>query len=393
MRRRHRRVVPLVVLTAVIAGAGCAGSGAERVSDRAEQVSDRAAGRPVLDVDAAEVLPIWATDEELAVQRNAPPPIDDPDDAAPDPGYRIPAEYEPVSTVVMTWAGHSGVLKGIAVAAAAAGADVWMVGGPPSIAGVPADSYRALSLDFDSVWSRDYGPVGINETTKKLGIVDTTYRHYASRLDDDAMSCRLAAEFDGDCHPTSLILDGGNYMTDGEGNAFLTSRVYDWNRSLPRDRVDELLRTYLGAKQIHILDYAKTPAGEPADGTGHIDMFAKLVGDCAVIVAQTANEPFKTVTDKAAAFFKGQPCGTGTYEVTRVQGWLQGATWYTYTNSLIVNETVVIPFYNDNRANRAAVRAYASAMPRYEVVGVNSESTIVVGGSIHCVTREIPAVA
>ena len=33
-----------------------------------------------------------------------------------------------------------------------------------------------------------------------------------------------------------------------------------------------------------------------------------------------------------------------------------------------------------------------AAMPGYQVVGVYSESTIVQGGSIHCVTREIPTV-
>ena len=388
MARRQIRLVRFVAAVALV-GAACGGSPDEQVSDR----PGRTARPPVVGDRAPQGLPNWATEEELAVQRNAPPPVDLPDDEAPAEGYRIPAEYEPVGTVVMTWAGHTEVLKGIAVAAAAAGAEVWMVGGPSSIAGVPADSYKALSFDFDSVWARDYGPVGIDESTQELGIVDTTYRHFASRIDDDAMSCRLAEEFDGECHETSLILDGGNFMTDGEGNVFLTSRVYDWNRSLSRARVDQILRDYLGAERIHIFDYAKTSAGEPADGTGHIDMFAKLVGECAVVVAQTASQPFKPVTDKAAAYFEDLPCGTGTYEVTRVDGWLQGGAWYTYTNSLIVNDTVVIPFYDDDRANRAAVSAYEAAMPDHEVVGVNSESTIVVGGSIHCVTRELPLVA
>jgi agmatine/peptidylarginine deiminase len=347
----------------------------------------------IVDDEGRPVLPNWATDDELAIENEAlPPSVGRGAGLPPAPGFRVPAEYEPVSAVVMTWAGHTNVLRGIAVAAAAAGADVWMVGGPSSIAGVPADRYVALPFGYDSVWSRDYGPVGINEANNTLGIIDTTYRHYAVRRNDDAMSCKLANALGAECHTTELILDGGNYMTDGRGNVFVTSRIYDWNRSLSRAEVDELLRSYLGAERIHVFDYAKTANGAPADGTGHIDMFAKLVGECKVIVAQTTNQPFKAVVDKAAAYFENLPCAPGkNYEVARVKGWTQGSTWYTYTNSLIVNKTVIIPFYNDAARNAEAVQAYRDAMPGYEVVGVNSEATIVLGGSIHCVTREIPA--
>jgi len=62
----------------------------------------------------------------------------------------------------------------------------------------------------------------------------------------------------------------------------------------------------------------------------------------------------------------------------------------TYSNSLMVNKTVIIPFDDDTAKNNAAVAAYKIALPDYEIVGVNSESTIVQGGSIHCITKEIP---
>lgn len=338
------------------------------------------------------MLPNWATPDELAVERTAPTRPEPRAETAPAPGFRVPAEYEPARAVVMTWAGFSDVLRGIAVAAADADAEVWMVGGPASIDGVPANRYRSLDIGFDSVWTRDYGPVGIDEATHTLGIVDTTYRHYAARPDDDAVSCKLATTLGANCHTTNLILDGGNYMTDGRGTVFMTKRVYEWNRALGHDRVDALLKSYLGATTIHALDYAADANGEPADGTGHIDMFAKLVGDCKVLVAQTTVEPFKTATDKAAAYFAGVACGGGHYEVTRVKGWQRAGTWYTYSNSLIVNRTVVIPFYDDAAANDDAVRTYESVLPGYKIVGVHSESTIVIGGSIHCITKEIPVV-
>lgn len=386
--KRSLQLAALFIITGTLASA-CASNGGEDVS------SDEAAvrtGGTVVDSDGRVVLPNWATESELAAERTAEPPAEPLTREAPPSSYRIPAEYEPVSTVIMTWAGHSPVLSGISVAAAAAGADVWMVGGPSSIPNVPAARYRAMSWGYDSVWSRDYGPVGIDESSNTLGIVDTTYRHYAVRTNDDAMSCKIAGAFGANCHQTRLILDGGNYMTDGKGNVFLTSRVYDWNSSMSRAEVDDQLRTYLGAKTIHILDYAKSANGQPADGTGHMDMMAKLIAECKVVVVQTTNEPFKTVTDKAAAYFANTECAPGrTYEVTRVRGWLNGRTWYTYSNSLMVNKTVILPFYNDSARNEEAVAAYKAALPDYNVVGVLSESTIVQGGSIHCITKEIPS--
>src|SRR5262249_18352398 len=151
-----------------------------------------------------------------------------------------------------------------------------------------------------------------------------------------------------ECHPTRLILDGGNYMTDGHGNAFLTKRVYDWNNTMTPAEVDDQLKGFLGAERVYTVDYAKDAQGNPADGTGHMDMFAKIIGDCKVVVVETSNEPYKTTTDKAAQFFSTLPCGEGTYQVSRVKGWTVGRTWYTYSNALMVNKSIILPSY-DNR--------------------------------------------
>ncbi len=351
---------------------------------------DHSAARSApLDAPRKQPLPNWATPEEAELERKADPPDVSPR-AAPPSGFRVPAEFEPMQVVVLTWAGDEEMLEGIALAAATAGADVWVVGGPSAIPGVPEAKYRRLDFRYNSVWARDYGPVGIDEHEHTLAIVDTTYRHYASRPADDAIPCKLAETVGAACFGTGLILDGGNYMTDGRGNAFLTRRVYDWNRQLSTERVDELLKAYLGAETLHILDYA-SEGGYPADGTGHLDMFAKLLAPCKVLVAETEDEPYKHVTDAAAEYFAALSCGEGKhYEVSRVRAWSQNGTWYTYTNSLIVNRTVIIPFYRDGD-NDAASRVYRSALPGYEVVGVFSDSTITMGGSIHCVTKDLPA--
>lgn len=351
------------------------------------------AAKTFIDEDGKRVLPNWSTDEEAAIAAQAlESPLSESARVAPNGSFRVPAEYEPISAVVMTYTGFRSMVAATAKAVAEAGAEAWVVGGPSSISGVRADQYRRLNFNYDTVWARDYGPVGLNETTGEISIIDSTYRHYASRRADDAIPCNVANTAGGNCYKTSLILDGGNFLIDTKGNLFFTERTYDWNSRMSKEQVDEELRQYYGAKTLHPLPYAKS-GNSPADGTGHLDMFVKLVNDCRVLVAQTNNAPFKAVTDYAANYFANLECPEGRpYEVVRVDGWSSGGVWYTYTNSLIVNDSVIIPSYSSGD-NAKAVAAYQQAMPGTRVVPVNSDQSITMGGSIHCVTQTLPTVA
>jgi agmatine deiminase len=388
----RRRRLPLLIGVS-LAFMACDGSS---VPAGPTSLADRpAAGGKVDDADATQdraPLPNWAAEWELEVQRAAPPPDTRDDEPAPPAGFRLPAEYEPTRAVVITYAAYSTLLKRIAVEVAAAGAEVWAVGGPSSIPGVPAASYTRLSYAFDSVWVRDYGPVGIDEATGALGIVDNVYRHYASRVDDDAIPCQVASHAGGACYASPLVLDGGNLMTDGRGNLFMTRRTYVWNSSRTEAEVDELLRRHLGVTTIHAFDYAQNGYG-PADGTGHIDMFAKLLAPCTVLVAEYAQAPFAGPLDAAASTFAELECAPGQqYQVLRIPGWQSGSTWYTYTNSLIVNDRVLVPSYADG-VDETARAIYEQALPGATVVLIPADASITSGGAIHCVAKEIPVAA
>ena len=340
------------------------------------------------------VLPNWATPEELLLEEQAArvPTHLRLRGSPPSGVFHVPAEFEPTMAVVMTWAGYTSMLQAIAKGVAASGAMVWAVGGPSSLSGVAANRYESLGYAYDSVWTRDYGPFGIDEATGKLGIIDPTYRHYAARPDDDAIPCQIAKHAGAPCYSTSLVLDGGNFLTDGQGNLFMTSRIYTWNSGLSRDQVDKLLKDYFGVQKLHVFDYAQSSAGVPADGTGHIDMFVKLLSPCKVLIAKSTSAAFQQPLEKAATYFAGLTCPAGKpYEIYRINGYSSGGTWYTYTNSLIVNNTVIIPSYASGD-NATAKQIYEQALPGYTILPVASDSSITAGGSIHCVTKEVPAI-
>ena len=302
--------------------------------------------------------------------------------------FRIPAEYEPVAAVVLGWAGYPQMLSGIAKAASSAGAQVWAIGGPSSISGV--SSYQQIPLRIDTVWVRDYGPFGISSGNTP-GIVDAIYRHYQYRVNDDYIPQKLGQNKGINVYGMNIILDGGNLMVDSYGNLFMTNRTYLWNSHMSKEQVDNALKTALRVKNIISFDYAGYP-GEPEDGTGHIDMFMKLLNDHTVLIAKTEDEPYKSNNEKAIKYFQGKKAPDGKpYKVITSKGWVSGGAWHTFTNSLIVNNTVVMPSYRGRQAEeQEAIAAYESGMPGVKVVPVNSDNSIMAGGSIHCVTQTIP---
>jgi agmatine/peptidylarginine deiminase len=337
-------------------------------------------------LDLNKPLPNWIDQSREKADGRAPVMVNTK--AAPPAGFHIPAEYEPVAAVALGWAGYTPMLSSIVRAVTGPGnALAWVVAGPSSITGVPANKYSRVNLPLDTVWMRDYGPFGVTGTNKP-GIVDTIYRHYQYRRNDDAVPTALAKIKGLEAFSMGLILDGGNLMVDSKGNLFMTKRTYIWNSGKTQDQVDTMLKTYFGVKNIIAFDYAGYP-GEPADGTGHIDMFQKLLNDHTILISVAETEPFKGAAEKAIAWYKSHKAGDGEpYKIITVKGWEEGA-WYTYTNSLIVNNTVIIPSYSGRPQEEAAAKA-AYEQAGLNVVPVPSDDSITAGGSIHCVTQTIP---
>lgn len=341
-------------------------------------------------LDLERPLPNWVDDSREQINKDQPvlPPR-----AAPPADFRIPAEYEPVGAVVISWAGYTGMLASIAKAAAGPGqARVWAVSGPASLPGVPAASYSAIDAPIDTVWVRDYGPFGLSAAQGKVGIVDAIYRHYQYRQADDALPVNLGKARNIDVYGMRIILDGGNVMVDSYGNLFMTKRTYIWNSGISQEQVDAALKASFNVRNIYSFEYSGYP-GRPADGTGHIDMFLKLLNDHTVLVSEAATEPFKSNSEKAIAFFKGRTAPDGQpYKIITVKGWSESGAWYTYTNSTIVNKAAIIPSYSGHPREEAAARAaYESGIPGVTVVPVLSDDSITAGGSIHCTTQTIPA--
>jgi agmatine deiminase len=255
-----------------------------------------------------------------------------------------------------------------------------------------------LQAPFNSVWIRDYfaNSVYMNDVDTLI-LVDWIYNR--PRLRDDTIARSVSRMmniplYETSSSPWDLVHTGGNYMSDGKGTGFSSNLVLDENPSKSNAQVDEVMNRFMGLNT-----YIKM-TNLPYDGIHHIDMHMKLLDEETLLVGQypegIADGPqieanILYVLDNFQSMF-GTP-----FKVVRIPmppqinwGYPPNGHYLTYTNSVIVNKTVVVPQYYA-QYDTVALRIYRENMPGYNVVGVNSNSTISAGGSIHCITHSVGA--
>ena len=62
----------------------------------------------------------------------------------------------------------------------------------------------------------------------------------------------------------------------------------------------------------------------------------------------------------------------------------------TYANFLIINNAVLLPFYNAPVKDELARQVLQAAFPDREVIGIDCSALIKQHGSLHCVTMQYP---
>ena len=255
--------------------------------------------------------------------------------------------------------------------------------------GVPLNHIEYQFHPIDAMWSRDYGAHFVwGQTSGEIALLDQQY--YDSRPNDDEIPDFQASQWHMNFYETALYHEGGNFMSDGHGNVMCSDVLYDNNPSWTPQQCEEEVMDYFGASHVYV--YPRIPG--TWDATGHIDLWAKMLNDTTVMVAQMQpNDPNYSLIEGHAARMATVPTVYGTpFHVVRCPMpapyfyWV----WYYYKsfiNSVIFNGKVLVPIYATEPAmTTQALAAYQAAMPNYEVVGIYCDNIAPAGGAIHCVT-------
>lgn len=322
------------------------------------------------------------------------------------PGFevRTAAEWEEMQGVIISWQSYTSALTEI-VRHAVQECRVYIVTQNQSSvqntltnAGIALDSVSFLNEPSNSVWIRDYAAFGVYaDQVGELYFVDWIYNR--PRPYDDVIPAALASEmgvtlYQTTTSPYDLVATGGNFMTDGFGTAFSSELILEENQSHTEAEIDNIVNQFMGIER-----YIKMET-LPYDAIHHIDMHIKLLDEETLLVGEyphgVADGP--QIEQNLAYVLNNFNSVFGTrYRVVRIpmpddNGYYPDnyGDYYTYTNSLILNKTVLVPVYGISE-DQEALEIYRQAMPGYKVVGINSSASIQALGAIHCITHEIAA--
>jgi len=351
----------------------------------------------------AQDLPNFMTEDEKKIYPNyIPPRGNDKDINPPFSKVRTIAEWEENQAIMVTWTSYTSILAQIVkyiqpeCICVIICTDSNSVKSTLTSNGVPLVNLRFLYASFNTVWCRDYGQwCAYTNDVDSLKFIDWTYNR--PRPQDDQIPVYISQLFNVPLHqtttsPNDFIATGGNFMTDGHGTAFSSKLIIDENPTKTEAQIDTIVKKYMGIKR-----YIKMNT-LPYDGIHHIDMHMKLLDEETLLVGQyptgvsdgpqmelnlqyvinnfqtSFNKPFKVVR------IPMPPSSGGQYP--------PNSSYYTYTNSLIVNKTVIVPIYGFAQ-DSTALRIYREAMPGYKIYGVNCASMISASGAVHCITKDI----
>jgi len=274
--------------------------------------------------------------------------------------------------------------------------------------GIDMTNVEFLNAPTNSIWIRDYaGNTVYTEDVGERALVDWIYNR--PRPMDNILPTQHANYvgmpiYITDTAPNDLVNTGGNFMSDGLGTAFASHLITIENQAgnpygvsaKTEAQIDDIMEAYMGLER-----YIKMTV-LPFDGIHHIDMHMKLLDEETILVSKypegvadgpqiqqnieyvtsTFQTPFGN--DYIIKWIDAPPSTTGQHP--------PNASYRTYTNSVIINKTILVPTYRPD-VDAPALALLGELMPGYTIVGIDvdnsGENLISQGGAIHCITHTI----
>jgi len=247
--------------------------------------------------------------------------------------------------------------------------------------GVDTSNCNFLVAPVNSQWTRDFSGWFVVDSSNKVGVINFPYNR-PQRPKDNDVPIHEATFLGLGLFGMDLIHTGGNYMTDGYGISASCDLTVAENPTLSVADIDQLVEDYLGVHTYHLMD-------DPLDDyIEHIDCWSKFLDVDKILIGQVSTSDYRYNDYEALAnYFANTTCSYGyNYQVYRVYS----PNGQPYTNSLILNDMVLVPIVNGTGSNwnDSALAVYERAMPGYEIIGIPYNGWYTTD-ALHCRTHGI----
>ncbi|ALJ20096.1 agmatine deiminase [Microbacterium sp. No. 7] len=337
----------------------------------------------------------------------------------------MPHESEPQARTWMGWPAASYMLDGSIVPvddvwgawAAVAGAIVDVQ--PVTMLVAPGHEHTArrllpravelLVVPVDDAWLRDSGPTFVRDTARGDALAAVSWEfnawgglELAETAADNALAPLVAERAGATLVRSAMVNEGGGMQVDGAGTVIVTETVQrdpQRNPGWSRAEIERELTRTIGARHVIWLPRGLARDYSPLGTRGHADMVAAFSAPGTVLLHDQRDpaHPDHALTRRLRAQLARETDADGrplrivdlpSPTVLRdAGGWVD----LNYANHAVVNGAVIMGVFDDP-ADDEAREVLGAAYPGRELIGVDARAVFALGGGIHCITQNQPAV-
>ena len=327
----------------------------------------------------------------------------------------IPAEYEKNDKLVLVWPYTTaidsviGEITGIAKQVV----DVEIIYNPDSIQfdttqirgfltnmGIDNENVSFIPAYTNTCWLRQYSPVtgyGVFDDSLVQYLGNPGFSAY-NRPADDSLPSQLANFWNMELVDYGLEFENTNIQYDGLRHLFVGNRIIEQNIPMDENEIRFSLNEYFSSGEVTFLPSLTQSGG---GSMRSIDMYMKLLDFETILVSSIPDTlpDYQTLENIALELstipnyygdnfniirISAPPNDNGNYPIT------QEEEMRSYTNSMILNNLVIVPSYGLPEYDSTAYQLYKKHMPGYQLHRIDARLLTPDYGSIHTMTKEIP---
>jgi len=256
-----------------------------------------------------------------------------------------------------------------------------------------------IEFKIDDCWARDSGAIFLLNDKNMLGGIDWEFNGWGKfkPYDSDNKIAKFMIENSSAAYfKNQMILEGGSIHVDGEGTLLTTEQCLlnkNRNPKLSKKEIENNLKEYLNINKIIWL---KNGTDEGTDG--HVDNIACFVkpGTILSLSCKDKNDPFYEKINENLEILK-----TSTDSKSRRLNIIELEMSYkrlipnddepsSYINFYIANNGIVMPSFEDEKADYNAKTIVQSIFPDRKIISINGIDISMGGGNVHCITQQQP---
>lgn len=276
---------------------------------------------------------------------------------------------------------------------------------------IPTQNIRMFSCKTNDTWARDHGFITCVHNEQKI-LMDFQFNgwgmKFASNFDNQINKNLYDADAVEGIYTNCLdfVLEGGSIESDGNGTLMTTSPCLlapNRNDVMNKAEIEIQLCQFFNADRVLWLNHSWL-AGDDTDG--HIDTVARFCSEDTIAYVQCLDindehyQELKAMEDELKEFTKkdGNPYNLIPLPMPKTiyaddefddNGKIQRLP-ATYANFLIMNNSVLMPTYNQPEIDQIAINQLKVAFPDKEIIGIDCCVLIKQHGSLHCCTMQYP---